>query len=100
MELYISSTDKLDVKRIARLLRKHVKCFQVSKNISVYNGKLEYGVKISLIEGVTEENFKKRVWRRLIKKVKIKCAFVSGPYYKGCVTNWPHVFVKSNCPSS
>ena len=67
------------------------------KRNSCCNMNIEYGFKIKIFD-LEKEDFKEKVWNKLSKFLGIKCAHIKYKNeYRGCVLNWPDVFVKNNC---
>jgi hypothetical protein len=97
IELYISSpilTSSLAITQ--KLATNNIEC-QVYENYStICNKTVEPGYYIKIFDVLPGE-FKRKVWNKLAKEMNLKCAYVITEEYKGCVLNWPNVFVKSNC---
>ena len=100
--LYIStaiSTNKEDVATM--IANQGVEC-QVYENCSAYTEKNkcahhELGFKIKLFN-LERDDFKEKVWDTLATKLDLTCAHIKyRDEFRGCVLNWPKVFVKSQC---
>jgi len=60
------------------------------------NGTIEDGYHLKFFD-LDKDDFKYKIWRKLKKMLKLKCAFIKTEDYRGCILNWPNVFTKSNC---
>ena len=70
---------------------------QVIPTCSVNNGIIECGYLIKFID--YPDNIVE-IWELLKSKLDLHCAFVTKQgQYQGCITNWPNVFVDTNCKS-
>ena len=87
----ISAQDVRDI-----LCKNNVDC-ECWPYFSSIKGIPEDGVSINLFD-ITEDDFKQKVWEDLVRELDIKCGFVESYSYRGCTSNWPGVFVESNCP--
>ena len=100
-KLYISTEKNISTSEIALLLAQEGFECQISENIStVKNGdkcNSELGFCISFLD-LDKNDFKKKVWKPLCDRLDLNCAHVEYlNKYKGCILNWPGVFVKDNC---
>lgn len=99
--LYISTIVPTTKEAIAIMIAQHgVEC-QVYENCSSYqvdgDTVCESGYKIKLFD-LIKEDFKEKVWDVLQEKLNLTCAHVKyRDEFRGCVRNWPKVFVKSRC---
>ena len=100
--LYISTsvpTTKEDVARLVAL--QGVEC-QVYENCTTsrdHSGSVvsEKGYKLKLF-GIEKEDFKEKVWNSLENSFGVTCAHVKyRDEYRGCIRNWPKVFVDTQC---
>lgn len=110
IELYISTQQKITVKKIVQLfVEQEVKCFVIENfsscvdkcNTSIKKNKMvaEKGFIINIF-GLDTSLFKEKIWNNIQPLLKLKCAFVKCDEYMGCVMNWPNIFVNSNCPQN
>lgn len=103
IELYISSTVTTNPLIITKKLSTGNIEFQVYENYSSICTKtqcsIEKGYYIKFFD-LEPADFKNKVWEKLVKELKLKCAYVISNDYKGCVLNWPLVFTKTNCTLS
>lgn len=103
IELYISSTVTTNSLIITQKLSTGNIEFQVYENYSSICTKtqssIEKGYYIKFFD-LEPADFKNKVWEKLVKELKLKCAYVISNDYKGCVLNWPLVFTKTNCTLS
>ena len=99
--LYISTVVPTTKEAVATMIAQQgVEC-QVYENCSSYqveNGTVcELGYKIKLFD-LEKEDFKEKVWDILEDRLNLTCAHVKyRDEFRGCVQNWPKVFVKSRC---
>lgn len=103
IKLYISSpvlTSPLDITQ--KLARSNIE-FQVYENYSSICTKkqsaIEKGYYIKFFD-LQPREFKTKVWNKLAKDLKLRCAHVISDDYKGCILNWPGVFTTSKCALS
>ena len=99
--LWISTTVITSEENIATLLAESLVECQVYKNISTIKckdkGYLEYGYKIVLLN-VDKDDFVDKVWTPIKSILQLKCAHIKyKKEYRGCIMNWPGVFVQSRC---
>ena len=101
LTLYVSTDVCTTQKEIANMMAPQgVEC-QVSNNCSAFKvaGECvqENGFKIKIFN-LDKEDFKEKVWNTLQSELHLRCAHVKyQDEYKGCVLNWPGVFVESRC---
>ena len=99
--LYISTEVPATKGSIADLVAKQgVEC-QVYDNCSAYTKKntcfRENGFKIKLFD-LDQSDFREKVWNPLEAELNLTCAHVKyRDEFRGCIRNWPKVFVESRC---
>lgn len=99
--LWISTSIITSEEFIASVLAEKLVESQVYKNISTIKcknkGYIEFGYKIVLLN-VEKDDFIDKVWNVLKPMLQLKCAHVKyKKEYRGCILNWPGVFVQSRC---
>lgn len=99
--LWISTSVTTSEETIASALAEKLVESQVYKNISSITckdkGYIEVGYKIVLLN-VEKEDFIDKVWNVLQPILNLKCAHIKyKKEYRGCIMNWPEVFVQSRC---
>jgi len=107
IELYISTQKNITVVELVQLfVQQEVKCIVIENfsscvnkcNNSIKQSKMiaEKGFIIKIFD-LPPSSFKVKVWNILKDRLKLICAFVESDIYKGCILNWPNIFVESNC---
>lgn len=98
LKLYVSTTKKVKIKEIFKCLKKSNLDFQLYKNYSYCKGVPELGYKIVFFD-LDKKDFKSKIWNGLSELLDLHCAFVKYKDYRGCISNWPGIFVESRCPN-
>jgi len=106
MELNISS-NKLNYKAVTEIscfLQQNKILAQIFSNIStVRNTKNEVVIENAIKIIFTDLNdelkniIKLKLWPYISEKYCCKCAFIKCYDYNGCISNWPGVYIQTNC---
>ena len=109
IELYISTQEKMTPQDLVQLfVDQEIKCFVIENfsscvnqcNTSLKNKMITEKGFIIRIFDLDPSLFKQKIWDNIQPLLKLKCAFVECNEYKGCIMNWPNIFVDSNCPQN
>ncbi len=100
ISLRISTENGINCLDITRLLSKNrIQAEVIPHYASTEEGTVEYGCTINMFK-LDQKDFVEKVWNPLNNILDINCGFVETSQYKGCVSDWPNVMIKSNCNPS
>ncbi len=100
ISLRISTENGINCLDITRLLSKNrIQAEVIPHYASTEEGTVEYGCTINMFK-LDQKDFVEKVWDPLNNILDINCGFVETSQYKGCVSDWPNVMIKSNCNPS
>jgi len=78
---------------IANLLKANINC-SITKNITLIDGKIESGCKITTT--ISSENDVRKVWDISKNQFDLTCAHLETSNYEGCILGFLH---KRSCPT-
>ncbi len=100
ISLRISTENGINCLDITKLLsEKKIQAEVIPHYASTEEGTVEYGCSINMFK-LDQKDFVEKVWNPLNNILDINCGFVETSQYKGCVSDWPNVMIKSNCNPS